>query len=278
MTYPFAPPGQDSPSAALFSLRGRTAFVTGAAGHLGSATARAFVEAGARVILHGRRAAPLQRFAEELGSAGHASELACFDVRDYAAMRMFFAEEAAAGRRLDILVHNAYTGRPTPWRGAHEEDFETAFQSGPTAAFELVKAAEPLLARAARATGQASVIFISSMYGHVSPDPRLYGDSGLDSPPHYGAAKGALLQLTRYLACHLAPQGIRVNAVSPGPFPKAEIQTRDPAFLKRLEEKVPMGRVGRAGEIAGPLLFLASEASSYVTGVNLAVDGGWTAW
>ncbi|NWG45658.1 MAG: SDR family oxidoreductase [Alphaproteobacteria bacterium] len=275
-----APPRPQSQrrSAQLFNLRGRTAFVTGAAGHLGTEMATALAECGAHVILHGRRAEPLETLCAALGREGHAADTALFDIRDYAALRAYFDAEARAGRRLDILIHNAYTGRATPWRGATPEDFDTAFQSGPSAAFELVKAAEPLLARAARENGQASVILVSSMYGHVSPDPRIYGDSGLNSPPHYGAAKGALIQLARYLACHLAPARIRVNAISPGPFPRPEIQSRDPAFLARLEEKVPMQRIGAAEEIRGPVLFLASEASSYVTGVNLPVDGGWTAW
>jgi NAD(P)-dependent dehydrogenase (short-subunit alcohol dehydrogenase family) len=116
------------------------------------------------------------------------------------------------------------------------------------------------------------------MYGHVSPDPRLYGESGLNSAPWYGAAKGGLIQLTRYLACHLAPERIRVNAISPGPFPRTEISAGKSDFIQRLEQKVPMGRIGMPEEIAGPLLFLASDASSYVTGINLPVDGGWTAW
>jgi NAD(P)-dependent dehydrogenase (short-subunit alcohol dehydrogenase family) len=86
------------------------------------------------------------------------------------------------------------------------------------------------------------------------------------------------LQLTRYLACHLAEKRIRVNAISPGPFPREAIAKERPDFVRALAEKTPLKRVGSAEEIAGPLLFLASDASSYVTGINLPVDGGWTAW
>jgi gluconate 5-dehydrogenase len=113
----------------------------------------------------------------------------------------------------------------------------------------------------------------------VSPDPRIYGSSGFDNPPQYGVAKAGLIQLTRYLACHLAPEGIRVNSVSPGPFPPIETVAREhPEFLKALENRVPLGRVGKPEEMAGVIVFLASNASSYITGANIPVDGGWTAW
>jgi len=112
----------------------------------------------------------------------------------------------------------------------------------------------------------------------VSPDPRIYGHSGANNPPYYGAAKAALIQFTRYAACHLAEHRIRVNCISPGPFPSKKYLERDPEFRERLSAKNPMGRTGEVDELQGPLLFLASDASSYVTGANVAVDGGWTAW
>ncbi len=116
------------------------------------------------------------------------------------------------------------------------------------------------------------------MYGSVSPDPSIYGTSGANSPPYYGPAKAALIQLTRYAACHLANQRIRVNCISPGPFPSEKYLEHDAQFRARLQAKNPMHRTGKPAELQGPLLFLASDASSYVTGIDLAVDGGWTAW
>jgi NAD(P)-dependent dehydrogenase (short-subunit alcohol dehydrogenase family) len=100
----------------------------------------------------------------------------------------------------------------------------------------------------------------------------------MNNPPHYGAAKAALLQYTRYAAVHLAPQGIRVNAISPGPFPPEAVQQRDPTFAAALTQKVPMGRLGKPEDMGGAVVFLASSASRFVTGANLPVDGGWTAW
>ena len=122
------------------------------------------------------------------------------------------------------------------------------------------------------------MVNIASMYGSVSPDPAIYGDSGANNPPSYGAAKAGLIQFTRYAACHFAAERIRVNCISPGPFPAQRYFDQDPEFRRRLENKIPMRRTGDPQEIRGPLLFLASDASSYVTGINLPVDGGWTAW
>jgi gluconate 5-dehydrogenase len=121
------------------------------------------------------------------------------------------------------------------------------------------------------------IINISSMYGIVSPDSRIYGDSGYNNPPDYGAGKAAIIQFTRYSACHLACDGIRVNTISPGPFPGAEVQ-QNKTFMSNLENRVPLGRIGRPDDLKGAVVFLASNASSYVTGQNIVVDGGWTVW
>ncbi len=257
-----------------FLLKGRKAFISGAGGHLGSAMARALAEAGAHVILNGRTAPSLDALRKELAADGMEATTAVFDIRDKAALSRFFER----CERLDILVNNAHTGRPGTLDMAKPEDFTDGFASGVEGAFNAIRAALPALEAAAQNSAGSSVINIASMYGHVSPDPRIYGDSGLNSAPWYAAAKGGLIQLTRYLACHLAPRRIRVNALSPGPFPRDAIKAEQKDFIAKLADKTPLGRVGRPDEIAGPVLFLASDAASFVTGVNLPVDGGWTAW
>ena len=118
----------------------------------------------------------------------------------------------------------------------------------------------------------------SSMYGEVSPDPRIYHKPMQPNPIEYGVAKAGIEQMIRYLAVAWARDGIRVNGVVPGPFSQPLVLESHPDFIERLAQKVPMGRVGDASEIAGAVIFLASDAASYVTGNCLRVDGGWTIW
>lgn len=259
---------------ARFKLDGRTAFVSGAAGHLGRAMSLALAEAGAHVILNGRGTGRLAEFAAELKADGHACECAAFDMGDISAVRDFFA-----GReRLDILVNNAVSMTPAPFDTLEPSAFEETYRSSVTACLEAVRAARPALRAAVAATGDAAIVNVSSMYGLVAPDKRIYSKPEQASPLHYGPAKAALLQLTRHLAAELGREKIRVNALVPGPFPRGAVLRDDPPFAHRLADRTMLGRTGAAEEIAGPLLFLASPASSFVTGAALPVDGGWTAW
>lgn len=259
---------------ALFRLDGRAAFVSGAAGHLGRAMSLALAEAGAHVILNGRDADRLAAFCDEMRAAGHSVEPANFDVGDVAAVQAFFAARA----RLDILVNNAIAMAPAPFDRLDASAFEVTYRSSVVAAFEAARAARPALCAAADAAGDAAIVNIASMYGVVAPDSRIYARPEQASPAHYGPAKAALLQLTRHLAAELGPDRIRVNALVPGPFPRADVRAADPDFAARLASRTMLGRTGGPDEIRGPLLFLASPAAGFVTGAALAVDGGWTAW
>jgi NAD(P)-dependent dehydrogenase (short-subunit alcohol dehydrogenase family) len=261
-------------TASLFRLDGRIAFVSGAAGHLGRVMTFALAEAGAHVIVNGRDESRLKDLEGELKSNGHSAERAAFDVTDFERVRGFFSARPC----LDVLVNNAITMKPAAFDALTSDAFDETYRSGVTAVFEAVRAARPALRAAAAAAGEASVVNIASMYGVVAPDRRIYSAPEQASPLHYGPAKAALLQLTRHLAAELAPERIRVNAIVPGPFPSPEVAKRDPEFIARLGAKTMLGRTGTAAEIGGPLLFLASQASSFVTGASLAVDGGWTAW
>lgn len=257
----------DLPS--FFRLDGRTAFISAARGHLGTAMTRALAKAGAHVIVNGRDDAKLAAFEDQLRGEGFSVERAAFDIADMAAVRAFFGNL----KRLDILVNNAVSMQVKSFAALEPADFAATYESAVTAAFVCVRAALPAL-REAAASGEASIVNIASMYGQVAPDGRLYATREGQSPFHYGPAKAALLQLTRHLAAELGPQKIRVNALVPGAFP-ARI---DPELGERLAGRTMLGRLGTPAEIAGPLLFLASPASGYMTGAALNIDGGWTAW
>jgi NAD(P)-dependent dehydrogenase (short-subunit alcohol dehydrogenase family) len=259
----------------LFDLSGRVVLLTGSNGHLGRALARGLVQRGATLILNSRSADKVAQQADTLKEAEDRIETAPFDVTNAAARQACMKQIAARHGRLDVLINNAY--------GVANEDglesFRGAYETTVVSAYALVQDALELLRCAARRNPHgASVVNIASMYGTVSPDFRIYSQATPPNPPFYGPAKAGLLQLTRYLACQLGPDRIRVNAASPGPFPAPAVQAADPAFIERLGSRNPLGRIGEPDELIGPIVFLASDASSFVTGANLPVDGGWTAW
>lgn len=261
-----------------FSLNGRTALITGAAGHLGSAISLGLAGAGAHIHLIGRNEAKLAALADKIAEAGGSAGHEVVDLTNIDKLNRFTAAYTEKHHALDILVNNAYAGPTNTLSASTAAQYGESFHIAVTVAAELVRGLLPAFRKAVATRGDASVINIASMYGHVSPDPAIYGDSGQNSPPYYSAAKGGLIQYSRYAAVHLAPERIRVNAISPGPFPPLRFREEKPEFYRQLVGKVPMGRIGTAEDLIGPVVFLASPNAQYVTGINLCVDGGWTSW
>ncbi|MGD9592047.1 MAG: SDR family NAD(P)-dependent oxidoreductase [Candidatus Berkiella sp.] len=262
----------------LFTLRNKIALLTGAAGHLGGAMAEVLGMAGAHVVLCGRNVQRLTEVQENLKSLKIESTVIGTDITNNQSMIDMLEVIEKHFKRLDIIVNNAHSGRACEFQDSNKEDFLRDYNINVVAVFDIIKHAIPLLKNAINVNSDASIINIASMYGTVSPDPRIYGESKMNNPPHYGAAKAGMIQLTKYMACHLAKDRIRVNAISPGPFPNEKSINDLTDFRNRLIEKTPMNRIGQPYELRGPLLLLASSASSYMTGVNIPVDGGWTAW
>jgi NAD(P)-dependent dehydrogenase (short-subunit alcohol dehydrogenase family) len=260
----------------IFSLDGKTALLTGATGYLGSAMAFVLAEAGAHVLVNSRSKEKGEALVRSLTDARYSAESAIFDVTNQMAIDAFFTDYAA--KPLHILINNAYVGGAGSIEVAAEKSYIDSYDVTLLAAHKLLQAALPSLRLAVKQDGDASVINLTSMYAMVSPDQRIYASEHAVNPPFYGAAKAALLHWTRYAACEFGPEGIRVNSVSPGPFPSKTVQSENPLLIQSLEKKVPLGRIGQADEIKGPILFLASSASTYLNGSNVVVDGGWTCW
>ena len=262
-----------------FSLEAKVVVLTGAAGHLGSTCAEGLGQSGANLILTDISQEPLKALCTRLQKSGIVTTSFVGDItKDSDIMKLVELADSLFGK-IDILVNNAYSPETTPFHEIKREHFERANDITTSTAFILVQKFLPLLKEGFKQSKTlSSVINMATMYGIVSPDPRIYGTSGHNNPPYYGAAKAGLIQLTRYLACHLANEGIRVNSVSPGAFPRPEIAMQNPTFYQKLCDKSPLNRIGKAEDLIGALVFLASNASSFITGHNLVVDGGWTAW
>jgi gluconate 5-dehydrogenase len=255
----------------LFNLSGKVAFISGGAGLLGTAFSEALSDAGAHLVIASRNLEKCQELADRLEGEHFALQL---DLADEGAIRR--AIDACVGRfgRLDVLINNGYGGSLPRIENATAEDFQNSFAVGVTSYFVAAQQAH----RYMRAIGGGAIINIGSMYGVVGSYPDAYQGLDFGSPPNYHALKGAVVHLTRHLAVYWAKDNVRVNCLSPGPFPRPETRSQSPEFIRRLESHSPMRRMGEPAELKGALLLLATEAGSYITGQNLLVDGGWTAW
>lgn len=263
----------------MFSLKDKAIVLTGASGLLGSAIAKGLAKAQATLILNGRNQQKVLALANSLRNEGAQVYECVADITDTQQMQSILTPILEKVEVLYGLINNAYTGQTATLENSTKEQFSKAYEIAVGAPFELIQHCLPYLRRAAKLQPfEPSIVNIGSMYATVSPDPQIYGESGFNNPPFYGSAKAGLTQLSRYLACHLAKEGIRVNTISPGPFVQDEVACRHPEFYSALCNKIPMNRVGKPAEMIGPLLFLLSSASTFVTGANLTVDGGWTAW
>lgn len=257
----------------LFDLSGKVALITGAGGYLGSSMSRALAEAGAAVVACSRDASRSQRVAANLPSPGGARHHGVvLDQMDEESLRQGFQEALDRAGQVDILVNNGHDGLANDWTDVSGQQF-TRQLANATAYFLLARLARNhLVARGS----PGSIIMLGSMYGLVGSYPAAYEGLCPASPVAYHALKGGIIHMTRHLAVYWARDGVRVNCLSPGPFPDP---ARAPQGLaERLSTRCPMGRMGLPHEVKGAVVFLASEASSYMTGQNLVVDGGWTAW
>ena len=256
----------------IFGLDGKVAIVTGAGGHLGAAMVMGLVSHGATVYAFGRDV-------DKIVAKLHTPENSLKDM--IIPMACDVTNESDIARclnyigQVDILINNAFSEKRKPFEELTQSDWNEGMNNILTQQFLCCKAIAPRMAL----VGGGSIINIASIYGMIGIDQRAY-QIVPSSTVFYTAAKAASIQLTKELAVQYAAKGIRVNSISPGHFPKppADPSKANPAYVEGLADMVPMKRVGCADELAGAAVYLASDASSYVTGHNLVVDGGRTIW
>jgi NAD(P)-dependent dehydrogenase (short-subunit alcohol dehydrogenase family) len=248
----------------LSDLRGRRALVAGGAGHLGRVAVDALRELGADVAI-------VDLDTQEVEGTAIVADLA-----DEAAARAAVHETLERLGGLDVLVHcaalvgtSALAGWAEPFERQTVDAWRRALDVNLLSAFVLAQEAAPAL----RASGHGSVVLFGSIYGLAGPVPSLYEGTSLGNPAAYAASKGGVVQLARHLAAVLAPD-VRVNAISPGGVERGQ----PPEFQTRYSERTPLGRMATEEDVKGAVAYLAGDLSAYVTGHNLVVDGGWTAW
>lgn len=261
----------------LMNLQGRVALITGGTGHIGGAIAEAYAELGARLAIVGRDEKKGDALAKKLKDDYGADTLVLTaDFEKEEEVRVLPGQVLERFGRLDILVNNAafvgtssLQGWGVPFKEQSAATWRRALEVNLTAVFVLVQAC----AEALEQSGHGSVINIGSIYGIVGPQLALYEGTTIGNPGAYAASKGGLLQLTRWLASVMAPK-VRVNMIT---FGGVFREHKEP-FLSRYVSRTPLGRMATEEDAKGAAVYLASDASAYVTGHNLVVDGGWTVW
>jgi NAD(P)-dependent dehydrogenase (short-subunit alcohol dehydrogenase family) len=272
----------------LFSLEGKTAVLTGASGFLGRTFALALLANGARVVALGRSdrlQAEAKLWANQFGAGKISVEQ--IDMYDVPALNDLCNKIAASESTIDILINNAHelgapTGFNVPEGSLENSTFDQWQRNLQGGVYWAVQTTQRLGIKM-KEQHRGSIINIATMYASVAPRPQLYEGTTSLNPPGYSASKAALAAFTRYTASFWGRDGVRANCISPGPFSNTEDAegqnsvAEDSPFVKRLKGYTVLDRIGRPIELCGALLFLASDASTYVTGQNLNVDGGWTA-
>jgi len=262
---------------ALMNLSGRTALITGGAGFIGRAMVEALAELGATIVVLDRNIEVIRCVTESVsrshGVKAYGIEV---DLEDSDAVKRVPQELEKYGGKLDILINNAafcgtssLEGWVVPLEEQSIETWRRALEVNLTAAFGLTQACTSFL----RHSSHASVINVSSIYGVLGPDMTIYEGTEMGNPAAYAASKGGLIQLTRWSATTLGPD-VRVNAISPGGLERGQPEI----FQDRYVSRTPLKRMGSEEDFKGIAAFLASDLSAYITGQNLLVDGGWSAW
>lgn len=255
----------------------RVVLITGGAGHIGQAMAFTLAELGASLLLLDIDDARLKKCASRITDEyGVTVNYLTIDLEDNSQVASVPEHVKALYGRLDVLINNAafvgvsnLDGWSVEFCDQSLNTWRRAFEVNLTSVFSLVQGCRDML----EATGNGVIINVASIYGEYGPDLRLYAGTSMNNPAAYAVSKGGLIQFTRWLSTVLAPK-IRVNAISPGGVFRNQPET----FVSRYIDKTPLRRMASEDDFKGVVAFLASEMSSYVTGQNILVDGGWSVW
>jgi|SRR5579875_77864 len=254
----------------LFSLKDRVALVIGGAGRYGRQICQSLAESGAAVLVASRNFEKCAAYAMALKAEGFNTEALRLDLESEDSVYAAAEEIELRWRRVDVLFNSAVIVQAGPLVRHSDEEWTRAVSANSRAAYRACRVFGEMMAE----RGVGSIVNIASIYGMVSPDFRVYeGCPEMTNPPSYGFVKAGMIQLTRYFAVHFASRGVRVNSISPGGL---FLESMPAHFVAEYEKRTPLGRMAGPNDLKGAAVFLASNASAYITGQNLVVDGGYT--
>lgn len=257
----------------MFSLEGKTSVITGGCGYLGREIVKGFVENGAIVYVLDYNIDNKIDMEDKIAES-HIKYIQC-DLSNTESIKYCLREAAGERGKIDSLITmaaNLGAGVMTTVENMDDAYWQKGIDGTIGFTFRTVREAIPYMKN-----NNATIVNIGSLYAVGAPDPRTYFDTPFNSTPNYGAGKAATVEFTKYCASYLAKYGIRVNSVSPGSFPHENVQ-ENTLFKDRLAYKTMLGRIGYPEDLVGAMIYLSSDASKYVTGINIMVDGGQTAW
>ena len=257
----------------IFNLKGKNAIVVGGAGYLGSNISETLLLMGANVVVASRS----KKKFDELKKKPNLRKNDKFtylklDTTISSSINKFYANyNKKFNYKLDIFINCAWNGKKNTLDSISNKDWDHDINMSLSSIFKVTKKFIPLLKRS-----EGKIVNISSMYGHVAPDYKIYKSENLANPPSYGAAKAGIIQLTKYLASFLSLYKINVNCISPGAFPFKSTKRKHPDFIRKLKKKSVLGRLGIPRDLRGVVVLLTSNAGNYINGQNICVDGGWS--
>ncbi|MGY5146745.1 MAG: SDR family NAD(P)-dependent oxidoreductase [Candidatus Nitrosopumilus sp. bin_7KS] len=258
----------------LISLKNKTSVITGGSGHLGASISEALGEMGSNLVLIGQRENEGIKFAKKLVKEYKIKvKFEKVDLNSQNSIDTFFKHYDG---NIDVLINNGFTWPKTvQFEKTSWDEFQDTLTSGVTSPFYFTK----LAIKKMRTLDSGSIINIGSMYGMVSPNFKIYRNKpNMGNAVAYNASKAAMIQMTKYFAVSCSKWNIRVNCISPGPFPRPGTFVGKKWFEKELKSMTPLNRTGQPWELKGGILLLATELGSYITGQNIVIDGGWTIW
>lgn len=256
-----------------FGMKGKVVCITGATGQLGSSLSSIILEQGATVVALDKSQPKVSATSQFHNTYNENFIFVDCNIRDRKSLKAAFKKVGDLGYNITDLVCCAGIGVFTPTAERTEEELQAVIDVNLIGTINTVN---EFLSLIGNRSANSSVVLVGSHYGVISPDPRIYGDSGRNSSEIYGATKASIVQLAKYYAANTVNKHHRFNAISPGGILNRELQNN--SFISKYSERCPMGRLAFVEEIANPIIFLLSDASSYINGHNLVVDGGMSIW